>query len=120
MWWAYNENSGDTGGIVMNNWQDLNWVKLRYMINNLGLQPWYKQPTTTVRRRSGATGNGRVRVNNVNSGAGADRAGRRGQASIRRPHRRQGGHQVEPKQQQYVAPSWEELGFDIGTLPANS
>jgi hypothetical protein len=21
LWWAWNENSGDTGGIVMNNWQ---------------------------------------------------------------------------------------------------
>ena len=26
-WWAYNENSGDTGGIVMHYWQDINWVR---------------------------------------------------------------------------------------------
>eukprot|EP00878_Enallax_costatus_P023562 GHUV01025063.1.p1 GENE.GHUV01025063.1~~GHUV01025063.1.p1 ORF type:complete len:271 (+),score=63.78 GHUV01025063.1:645-1457(+) len=42
LWWAYNENSGDTGGIVYNNWKALNWVKLRYMINSMGLVPWYK------------------------------------------------------------------------------
>ena len=24
-WWAYNENSGDTGGIVYHYWQDINW-----------------------------------------------------------------------------------------------
>eukprot|EP00878_Enallax_costatus_P038472 GHUV01043723.1.p1 GENE.GHUV01043723.1~~GHUV01043723.1.p1 ORF type:complete len:119 (-),score=30.54 GHUV01043723.1:455-811(-) len=118
MWWAYNENSGDTGGIVMNNWQDLNWVKLRYMIDNLGLQPWYKQPASSVRRRNSA--NSRAGTNSVGGQSGANRAGRRGRASSRRPHRRQGGHQAVPKQQQYVAPSWEELGFDIGTLPMNS
>jgi hypothetical protein len=42
MWWAYNENSGDTGGIVHNDWQDLHWAKLRYMMDYLGLTPWYK------------------------------------------------------------------------------
>jgi hypothetical protein len=54
MWWAYNENSGDTGGIVMNQWQDLAWNKLRYMINSLNLQPWYMAPgVETIRRRRG-------------------------------------------------------------------
>ncbi|KAF6263154.1 glycoside hydrolase superfamily [Scenedesmus sp. NREL 46B-D3] len=42
MWWAYNENSGDTGGIVHNDWQDFNWAKLRYMMDSLGLTPWYE------------------------------------------------------------------------------
>lgn len=51
MWWAYNENSGDTGGIVMNNWQDLHWEKLRFMLDKLGLSPWYKWSSTGVRRR---------------------------------------------------------------------
>eukprot|EP00775_Hariotina_reticulata_P004256 gene4256-4507_t len=41
LWWAYNENSGDTGGIVMNNWQDFNWEKIRYMTDKLGLKPWF-------------------------------------------------------------------------------
>ncbi|GBF93230.1 glycoside hydrolase [Raphidocelis subcapitata] len=41
MWWAYNENSGDTGGIVKNYWQDLHWDKLNFMIGRMGLRPWY-------------------------------------------------------------------------------
>jgi aryl-phospho-beta-D-glucosidase BglC (GH1 family) len=41
LWWAYNENSGDTGGIVHNGWQDLHWDKLNFMISRLGLRPWY-------------------------------------------------------------------------------
>lgn len=41
LWWAYNENSGDTGGIVMNQWQDLNWEKINWMVARLGLRPWY-------------------------------------------------------------------------------
>lgn len=40
--WAYNENSGDTGGIVTNQWQDIHWPKVRFMMQRLGLQPWYK------------------------------------------------------------------------------
>eukprot|EP00882_Tetradesmus_deserticola_P019270 GHRQ01020731.1.p1 GENE.GHRQ01020731.1~~GHRQ01020731.1.p1 ORF type:complete len:174 (+),score=52.83 GHRQ01020731.1:22-522(+) len=52
LWWAYNENSGDTGGIVTNKWQDLHWEKLRYMMKSLDLQPWYKWPSTgTAKRR---------------------------------------------------------------------
>jgi hypothetical protein len=38
---AYNENSGDTGGIVHNQWQDFNWEKLNWMVARLGLRPWY-------------------------------------------------------------------------------
>jgi hypothetical protein len=41
LWWAYNENSGDTGGIVMNQWQELNWEKINWMVARLGLRPWY-------------------------------------------------------------------------------
>lgn len=36
-YWAYNENSGDTGGIVRNNWQDLDWRKLDWLKTNMGL-----------------------------------------------------------------------------------
>lgn len=41
LWWAYNENSGDTGGIVKNYWQDLHWDKINFMIARMGLRPWY-------------------------------------------------------------------------------
>lgn len=37
VWWAYNENSGDTGGIVKNNWQDLDWQKLGWLQSSLHL-----------------------------------------------------------------------------------
>ncbi len=40
-WWAYNENSGDTGGIVKNFWQDIHWEKVNFMIAKMGLRPWY-------------------------------------------------------------------------------
>jgi len=42
LWWCYNENSGDTGGIIWNNWSQLDWKKLKYMIYHLQLTPWYK------------------------------------------------------------------------------
>lgn len=41
LWWAYNQNSGDTGGIVWHNWQDLYWDKINWMIGHMGLRPWY-------------------------------------------------------------------------------
>lgn len=48
-YWCYNANSGDTGGLVDDSWMNLQWVKLRYLSDNLGLTPWYKaQP---ARRR---------------------------------------------------------------------
>jgi hypothetical protein len=39
--WAYNANSGDTGGLVENDWQTFNWLKLRWLQDNLNLKPWY-------------------------------------------------------------------------------
>lgn len=41
MYWSFNENSGDTGGIVKNGWQDFEWGKLRWLKERLGLKPWY-------------------------------------------------------------------------------
>jgi hypothetical protein len=41
LWWCY-KNSHDTGGIVWDNWKQLDWNKLKFMINSLGLTPWYK------------------------------------------------------------------------------
>ena len=40
-WWAYNQNSGDTGGIVWHNWQEVDWLKVNWMVQSLGLRPWY-------------------------------------------------------------------------------
>jgi hypothetical protein len=39
--WAYNRNSGDTGGLVKEDWQTLEWDKLKWLQANLGLRPWY-------------------------------------------------------------------------------
>lgn len=53
-YWSYNPNSGDTGGIVKNDWTTIEWTKLNYLSNGslsnmnttnsngLGLSPWYK------------------------------------------------------------------------------
>ena len=52
-YWCYNPNSGDTGGIVDNSWDTIQWTKMDYLVygtisgsstnpNGLGLVPWYK------------------------------------------------------------------------------
>lgn len=38
LWWAYNNNSGDTGGIVKNDWEALEWDKLKYLWIDWGLR----------------------------------------------------------------------------------
>jgi hypothetical protein len=43
-YWTYNQNSGDTGGIVENNWQNIAWQKIRWLVRNMQLKPWYLQP----------------------------------------------------------------------------
>lgn len=42
MYWAYNNNSGDTGGIVKQNWLDFEWKKLQWLQQNMKLTPWYR------------------------------------------------------------------------------
>lgn len=39
-WWAWNANSGDTGGIVEADWLTINWGKINWMAS-VGLVPWY-------------------------------------------------------------------------------
>lgn len=41
MYWSWNANSGDTGGLIDDNWRELMWVKIRFLVNKLGLKPWY-------------------------------------------------------------------------------
>lgn len=41
MFWAYNRNSGDTGGIVKDNWKDFEWGKLEWLRRKMALKPWY-------------------------------------------------------------------------------
>lgn len=42
-WWAWNANSGDTKGLVGPNttWREVQWTKVRLLIRNYGLRPWY-------------------------------------------------------------------------------
>lgn len=42
MYWAYNRNSGDTGGIVKDNWLEWEWGKLRWLNKKMHLRPWYE------------------------------------------------------------------------------
>ena len=39
-YWSWNANSGDTGGIVADNWRDIIWEKIDYL-TTIGLTPWY-------------------------------------------------------------------------------
>lgn len=38
--WCWNANSGDTGGLVADNWEDIQWQKIDYL-SIIGLRPWY-------------------------------------------------------------------------------
>ena len=38
-YWCWNANSGDTGGIVEDNWKDIHWQKIDYL-TQIGLIPW--------------------------------------------------------------------------------
>ena len=40
IWWSWNANSGDTGGIVADNWKDVQWHKVAWLQKAAGLQPW--------------------------------------------------------------------------------
>ena len=39
-YWSWNANSGDTGGIVEDNWINIHWKKIDYL-TEIGLTPWY-------------------------------------------------------------------------------
>lgn len=39
-YWSWNVNSGDTGGLVSDNWLDIQWEKIDYL-TQIGLKPWY-------------------------------------------------------------------------------
>jgi aryl-phospho-beta-D-glucosidase BglC (GH1 family) len=43
VYWVYNANSGDTGGIVTDDWQGIDWMKVRWLHSLFGLRPWYKK-----------------------------------------------------------------------------
>lgn len=39
--WAWNANSGDTGGLVGPNWTDVSWLKVNFL-RYVGLRSWYE------------------------------------------------------------------------------
>uniref|UniRef100_A0A383VWA1 Glycoside hydrolase family 5 domain-containing protein n=1 Tax=Tetradesmus obliquus TaxID=3088 RepID=A0A383VWA1_TETOB len=44
-WFCWNANSQDTGGLVEDDWQTLVLPKLAWLVESLGLRPWWMQPT---------------------------------------------------------------------------
>jgi hypothetical protein len=51
-WWAYNANSGDTGGIVTDDWQAFNWEKINYL-RAVGLRCWWEWPQEEGQQQEG-------------------------------------------------------------------
>eukprot|EP00884_Botryococcus_braunii_P011045 jgi/Botrbrau1/19942/Bobra.0059s0059.1 len=43
--WCWNSNSGDTGGLVADNWITVQWQKMEWINKASGIQPWYLNPT---------------------------------------------------------------------------
>jgi aryl-phospho-beta-D-glucosidase BglC (GH1 family) len=41
-YWSWNANSGDTGGIVTDDWLTIQWNKIDYL-KTVGLRPWYSE-----------------------------------------------------------------------------
>eukprot|EP00891_Asterochloris_glomerata_P005014 jgi/Astpho2/5014/Aster-05948 len=60
-WWAWNANSGDTGGLVDTDWTSILWNKINWL-QTVGLVPWYaygqaapsSTPETSANSSSGA------------------------------------------------------------------
>ena len=40
IWWCWNANSGDTGGIVNDQWKEIQWFKIGWLMRASGLAPW--------------------------------------------------------------------------------
>eukprot|EP00798_Chlamydomonas_sp_ICE-L_P006250 gene6250-2875_t len=45
-YWCWNDNSGDTGGLIDSSWVNILWNKIQYL-ESIGLEPWYNN--TVVR-----------------------------------------------------------------------
>ena len=44
--WSWNANSGDTGGLVdSDTWTQVQWEKITWMQQAMGLKPWYQVAT---------------------------------------------------------------------------
>ncbi|DBB04409.1 TPA: hypothetical protein ACH3X1_012892 [Trebouxia sp. C0004] len=55
-WWAWNANSGDTKGLVQDDWLTVNWNKVDWLAS-VGLAPWYANqfnPSSTSSSSSAA------------------------------------------------------------------
>ena len=46
-YWCWNANSGDTGGLVQDDWSTLEWVKLAFL-QGVGLRPWFSSWVCSV------------------------------------------------------------------------
>ncbi|BDA41274.1 probable endoglucanase E1 [Coccomyxa sp. Obi] len=55
VWWDWNPNSGDTGGLVNDGWSAVIWNKIDYLVNAIDLQPWYMTVAHTGTERPSPT-----------------------------------------------------------------
>lgn len=69
IWWSWNANSGDTGGIVKDDWKEINWNKVAWLQKAAGLQPW---ALGVAGKLPGATGPSPVIINGVPSAYGTN------------------------------------------------
>lgn len=42
---CWNANSADTGGLVADDWESLVWHKINWMVEHMGLKPWWLRPS---------------------------------------------------------------------------
>ena len=41
VWWCWNANSLDTGGMTTDDFSTILWSKMDWLTNYFGLRPWY-------------------------------------------------------------------------------
>lgn len=54
LFWCWNQNSRDTGGIVGDNWLDIMWNKISWLEKATGLRPWWRDAAIAAAAGGGA------------------------------------------------------------------
>ena len=52
VWWAWNNNALDTGGLVSDDWTSILWPKIQFLETLMTLRPWYKTGALAVESAS--------------------------------------------------------------------
>lgn len=53
VWWAWNNNALDTGGLVSTDWTTILWPKIKFLESLMTLRPWYISSTLRTESSSG-------------------------------------------------------------------